>query len=200
MADKTDTVDAADATAPADNRNTSAESTLAARPTQSPALRAPVESGNEADLRLQWLRDTLTNLMGVDDAKYAETAIAEHRDECVQFFDDAIERYADVHKQCVFVWRTFYDRLVEELVTELQEVRPETPPQKVVKGKGKKGKAKPVTVEKAEPVYVEVQRIVQTFVKTPIVHLHFGPMPDEDLNPEINYFYLIRKAPAEIRK
>lgn len=196
MADDDDDVAAAVASAPSETGN-DAESVRVARPIPSSV---PVRTGSEPDWRVQWFRDTLTNLMGVDDTKYAEAAINEHRDECGQFFDDVVESYADVHKQCIFVWRTFYDRLVEEMVTELEEVRPETPVLKPTKGKGKKGKVKPIAVEKPEPVFVEVQRIVQTFVKTPIVHLFFGTLPDEDIKPEINYYYLIRKAPAEIRK
>lgn len=160
----------------------------------------PVALGE--DHRVQWFRSRLTAIMGVDNDQYADEAIAAQRQRLDAFFNVPIESYADVPKQIVLAWRTFYDRMVEETVTELEEVVPE--PLAVAPKTKKKGKGKKTTVvaeeEKPEPVFVEVQRIVQTFVKTPIIHLHFGHMPDEDLEPDMNYFYFIRKATAEIRE
>ncbi|CAD7085087.1 unnamed protein product [Hermetia illucens] len=75
-------------------------------------------------------------------------------------------------------------------------------PKKKGKGKkGKKGKGKTVLVEppaEAEPVYVEVKKIVQSYVKTPILHCHFGPMESADIDPKIKYIYIVRKNPNDI--
>lgn len=164
------------------------------------------------DHRLQWFASTITDLLGIEDTAYARAAIDEHSERIAAFFGAAIRRHADARKQIVFVWRTFYDRMVEEVVVELQEVRPETPPPpppskkkgKAVKA-GKKGAAASAAAaaagaEKPEPVFVEVERVVQTFVKTPIVHMHFGPLEARQLNADANYFYAIRKNGAPIRK
>lgn len=168
---------------------------------------------SSTDHRLQWFASTITDLLGIEDTAYARAAIDEHSERIAAFFGAAIRRHADARKQIVFVWRTFYDRMVEEVVVELQEVRPETPPPpppskkkgKAVKA-GKKGTAASAAAaaaagaDKPEPVFVEVERVVQTFVKTPIVHMHFGPLEARQLNADANYFYAIRKNSAPIRK
>lgn len=83
---------------------------------------APLDTmENSADARFDWFRERLTCLMGVDDEQYAATVIVENRDALAAFFDDPIESYGDVCKQVIFFWRTWYDRLVEETVTVLEE-------------------------------------------------------------------------------
>lgn len=76
---------------------------------------------DSSDARLDWFRERLTSLMGVDDERYAATVIEENRDALAAFFGDPIESYGDVCKQVFFFWRTWYDRLVEETVTVLEE-------------------------------------------------------------------------------
>lgn len=83
-----------------------------------PLERRMVENG---DFRLDWLRDRLTKMMAVDDEKYAATLIEENRTELSAFLEDPIDGYADIGKQVLFFWRTWYDRVVEETVIELEE-------------------------------------------------------------------------------
>lgn len=73
------------------------------------------------DFRYKWLSQQIANLLGIYDTKYADDLIDEHQDEIRQFFDDTIEKHEDLHKRVVFLWRTFYDKLVEETITVLEE-------------------------------------------------------------------------------
>lgn len=44
------------------------------------------------------------------------------------------------------------------------------------------------------------QKIIQSYVKTPILHCNFGPMPDKLLQLDTRYLYIARKmhSPIEI--
>lgn len=44
------------------------------------------------------------------------------------------------------------------------------------------------------------QKIIQSYVKTPILHCYFGPIPQEQINSTINYFYIIRKTSLAVGK
>lgn len=120
------------------------------------------------DYRYKWLSQQIGNLLGIYDTKYSDDLIEEHQEEIRQFFDDTIDKHEDLNKRVVFIWRTFYDKLVEETITVLEEgipiifcelnlhnyrrkfcgilVAPPTPPPEPVKqkkkGKGKGGKGK----------------------------------------------------------
>lgn len=50
------------------------------------------------------------------------------------------------------------------------------------------------------PEFIEVEKVIQSYVNTPIIHCHFGPMPEDDIDPKLNYLYIIRKTPAAIGK
>lgn len=50
------------------------------------------------------------------------------------------------------------------------------------------------------PEFIEVEKVVQSYVNTPIIHCHFGPMPEDEINPKLNYMYIIRKTPSAIGK
>lgn len=76
---------------------------------------------SSGDLRYRWLCETLSNALGIFDTSFAEQLIAEHSDLVGEFFNDDINELADAQKQIMFVWRTFYDKLVEESVTVLEE-------------------------------------------------------------------------------
>lgn len=41
--------------------------------------------------------------------------------------------------------------------------------------------------------YIEVKRIVQSYVKTPILHLLFGRVPLDQWDQRVNYFYFVRR-------
>lgn len=73
------------------------------------------------DFRYKWLGQKIANLLGIYDLKYADNLIEEHQEEIRKFFDDYIEKHEDINKRVMFVWRTFYDKLVEETITVLEE-------------------------------------------------------------------------------
>lgn len=93
---------------------------------------AAVES-DDVDPRHKWLIERISNILGIYDTKYASEMINEHLDLIQGFFDDDIASHDDVRKQIMFVWRTFYDKMVEETITVLEEVPPPTPPPKTTK-------------------------------------------------------------------
>lgn len=73
------------------------------------------------DFRYRWLSETISNALGIFDSNYADQLISEHSDLVDSFFNDNIYEKADNPKQILFVWRTFYDKLVEESITVLEE-------------------------------------------------------------------------------
>lgn len=75
----------------------------------------------QIDFRYRWLSETISNALGIFDTSFAEQLIAEHSDLVDAFFNDDIYEESDARKQILFVWRTFYDKLVEESITVLEE-------------------------------------------------------------------------------
>lgn len=62
-------------------------------------------------------------------------------------------------------------------------------------GGGKKNKDldPDVQMETQEFDYIEVKRIVQNYVKTPILHLFFGRVPRQHWDRNVNYYYFVRR-------
>lgn len=75
----------------------------------------------QIDYRYRWLSETISNVLGIFDTNFAEQLITEHSDLVDAFFNDDITDQADSCKQILYVWRTFYDKLVEETITVLEE-------------------------------------------------------------------------------
>lgn len=73
------------------------------------------------DLRVKWLKSTISNLMGIAEPQYVNHLIRNHNVEFQQFFDAEHIGIKDINQIVVFVWRTFYDKLVEEEITVLEE-------------------------------------------------------------------------------
>lgn len=69
----------------------------------------------------RWFCNTISNLLGIYDTKYAEDLLDEHAEQIKGFFDDEFTRNADIDKQIMFLWRTYYDKMVEETITVLEE-------------------------------------------------------------------------------
>ncbi|XP_055373636.1 dynein axonemal heavy chain 10 [Condylostylus longicornis] len=66
---------------------------------------------------------------------------------------------------------------------------------------GKKGRKKQKKEKKKpEPIYIEVQKIIQVKIKEPLMHCHFGAMDPSAIDPNIKYIYLVRKYPHAIPK
>lgn len=115
------------------------------------------------DFRHRWLSETISKLLGITDGKFADTLLSDNNEKVRCFFDDAINDFTDCNKRLLFTWRTFYDKLVEETISVLEEgndylhsvfewnywtgffsfvaVAPPTPPPEVIKKKTK-GKGK----------------------------------------------------------
>lgn len=141
-------------------------------------MAAAVPSDDDMDPRHKWLIERISNILGIYDTKYAAELITEHVDLIQAFFDDDIASHDDVRKQIMFVWRTFYDKMVEETITVLEEVPPPTPPPKTTKKPRRGGKysfyfdttailssffskivkkPEPIDVRPPSPIYIEVQ-------------------------------------------
>lgn len=69
----------------------------------------------------RWFCKTVSNLLGIYDTKYAEDLIEEYSEQIKGFFDDEFTENADIDKQIIFLWRTYYDKMVEETITVLEE-------------------------------------------------------------------------------
>ncbi|XP_055618804.1 dynein axonemal heavy chain 10 isoform X2 [Toxorhynchites rutilus septentrionalis] len=180
------------------------------------------------DYRFRWVRDRLCKTLGVYEPRYIETVLAEFYDELVAFFDDEISDHREDHKRIFFAWRTFYDKLVEEEVKALEPVTPAPvpEPEQTQTKKGKKGKglaedtddtgkkkAKPKKPKKdadhgpetalgagatGDNELVEVTKIVSTSIKTPIVHVCFGFLPEDKHDPALRYVYVARRYDTPI--
>lgn len=69
----------------------------------------------------RWFCSTISNLLGIYDTKCAEDLIEEHAEQIKSFFDDDYTQNADIDRQIIFLWRTYYDKMVEETITVLEE-------------------------------------------------------------------------------
>lgn len=69
----------------------------------------------------RWFCKTISNLLGIYDTKHAEDLIEEFAEQIKGFFDDEFTQNADIDKQIMFLWRTYYDKMVEETITVLEE-------------------------------------------------------------------------------
>lgn len=69
----------------------------------------------------RWFCNTISNLLGIYDTKYAEDLLEEYSEQIKSFYDDDFTQNADIDKQIIFLWRTYYDKMVEETITVLEE-------------------------------------------------------------------------------
>lgn len=90
---------------------------------------------SQIDFRLRWLSESISSFLGIFDTHFAEQLIADNIDLVDAFFNDNINEYADTSKQILFVWRTFYDKLVEETINVLKEGDDATCEQKIIQTK-----------------------------------------------------------------
>uniref|UniRef100_A0A182Q9M3 Dynein heavy chain tail domain-containing protein n=1 Tax=Anopheles farauti TaxID=69004 RepID=A0A182Q9M3_9DIPT len=173
------------------------------------------------DFRTIWIRDRLCKILGVFEPRYIDTVLNELYDDLVAFLDDAVTDQRDDHKRILFAYRTFYERLIEEKVTAFEPATgaalpgssdPPEQTQKEKKGKKVKDKkkGKPKKGKKGDADHeitgdagflgasndnelVEVTKIVPTSIKTPIVHICFGIIPEEKIDPNVRYVYMVRR-------
>lgn len=76
---------------------------------------------SRANSRIQWLCETISNYLGIFDINIAEQMLVEHSNLFYAFLNNDIDEPAAKSKQVLFVWRSFYDKLVEETITALEE-------------------------------------------------------------------------------
>lgn len=69
----------------------------------------------------RWFCNTISNLLGIYEMKHAEDLVDEYAEQIKGFFDDEFTQNADIDKQIIFLWRTYYDKMVEETITVLEE-------------------------------------------------------------------------------
>ncbi|KAH8257767.1 hypothetical protein KR038_000855 [Drosophila bunnanda] len=89
--------------------------------------------------RVVWLKTIISNQLGVFDPIYVNSLIRQNMPAVDAFFRRRYESQIDLPCVVMFFWRTFYDKLIEEEITVLEEVpRPSKVSVPEKKGKGKK--------------------------------------------------------------
>lgn len=73
------------------------------------------------DFRYRWLSETISKLLGIADKKFVDDLLSDNNEKIRCFFDDTINDFTDSNKRLLFTWRTFYDKLVEETISVLEE-------------------------------------------------------------------------------
>lgn len=73
------------------------------------------------DPRISWLKSTICNLLGVYDSTYVDELVSLNAEEIHEFLDEDYNKVEHINRVVMFIWRTFYDKLVEEEITVLQE-------------------------------------------------------------------------------
>ena len=114
---------------------------------------------NLEEPRVVWLKTIIANQLGVFEPVYVNTLIANNQVAVNQFLNKRYERQAHLDRVILYVWRTFFDRLVEEEITVLEEVpRPSIPDKKDKKKKGAaKGKGRKKGGQDPEPAAEQVE-------------------------------------------
>lgn len=75
-----------------------------------------------ADFRMVWMRDRISKALGVQDHPEAlETLMNERQDEFQAFLDDEVSDISEMEKCILYIYRTFYDRLVEREVVTIEK-------------------------------------------------------------------------------
>lgn len=92
------------------------------------------------DPRVEWLGGRIGNSLGVFDKEYTDMLLNENMDQFKSFVVDEIKSVTEIDKRVVYVYRTFYDKLVESTITVLELVPPAPPPEITDTSKDKKGK------------------------------------------------------------
>ena len=75
----------------------------------------------DSDPRYTWLKSTITNLLGVFEPEYVNMLLAQNYDAFTDFLDAKYTKYEELRHVVLYVWRTFYDKMVEEEITVLEE-------------------------------------------------------------------------------
>lgn len=74
------------------------------------------------DYRVVWLRDRISKLLGVEDhPETVEELFREYYDKFYNFLEDEINNIDETEKCILYIYRTFYDKLVEREVLTIEK-------------------------------------------------------------------------------
>lgn len=74
------------------------------------------------DYRLVWMRDRISKALGVQDhPETIEVLFKDHYETFQAYFDEAITDVREIQKCILFVYRTFFDKLVEREVLTIEK-------------------------------------------------------------------------------
>lgn len=73
------------------------------------------------DNRILWLKCIISNVLGVFEPDCVNGFMYENINDFRTLLEQKYTKHRDLHRIMVFVWRTFYDKLVEEEITVLEE-------------------------------------------------------------------------------
>lgn len=75
-----------------------------------------------ADFRVVWLRDRISKLLGVEEhPETVEELFRENYDKFINFLEDEIDNIDEMQKCILYIYRTFYDKLVEREVLTIEK-------------------------------------------------------------------------------
>lgn len=74
------------------------------------------------DYRIVWLRDRISKALGVQEhPETIEVLFKDHYEKFQEFFDEPISDVQEIEKCILYIYRTFYDKLVEREVLTIEK-------------------------------------------------------------------------------
>lgn len=73
------------------------------------------------DSQYKWLSQVIKDGLGISDKKSVDQLVVEHIDLIDVYINDDVIEQESYCKQTLYVWKTFYDKLVEETIKVLEE-------------------------------------------------------------------------------
>lgn len=74
------------------------------------------------DYRIVWLRDRISKALGVQEhPETIEVLFKDHYEKFQAFFDEPISDVQEIEKCILYIYRTFYDKLVEREVLTIEK-------------------------------------------------------------------------------
>jgi hypothetical protein len=75
-----------------------------------------------SDYRVAWLRDRISKALGVQEhPETIEVLFKDHYEEFLEYLDEPILDVREMEKCILYVYRTFYDKLVEREVLTIEK-------------------------------------------------------------------------------
>lgn len=75
------------------------------------------------DTRILWIKTIISNTLGIHDEEYIDELVANNLQKMEAFFEEELTAFKDFDKAVIFYWRTFYDKLIEEEETVIEECK-----------------------------------------------------------------------------